>query len=197
MSSDADSIRVILASQSPRRKALLSMMGIQFDVVIRHVDESFPDHLDPVSAARYIAQKKASAFRGLDDEGLVIAADTVVTIDNQILGKPRDYEQAVSMLSQLAGRRHEVITAVALFYRGLTTVFHEITAVFFAALTHREIEHYVSECQPFDKAGAYGIQDWIGAVAVKRIEGEYNNVVGLPTQHLYEVLREKFPGVIR
>ncbi|GGG86667.1 Maf-like protein [Parapedobacter pyrenivorans] len=181
-------MKIILASQSPRRRELLALMGIPFEVALREVDESFPDQLDPIAAVRHIAEKKARAFiDGAKDE-LVITADTIVTIDGQILGKPVDAVHATEMLTQLSGQKHEVITAVALLHKGKIKLFHEVTEVYFRVITIEEIEHYIEHFKPFDKAGAYGIQEWIGVVAVDKIVGSYMNVVGLPTARLSKEL---------
>lgn len=188
-------MKVVLASQSPRRRELLTVMGIPFEVIIREVDESFPDKLDPVAAVRYIAEKKARTFINDPTDGLVIAADTIVTIDGQILGKPVDREHAASMLTRLSGRKHEVITAVALLHNGDMHLFHEVTEVYFRKLTGEEIEYYIGRYRPFDKAGAYGIQEWIGVVAVDKIVGSYTNVVGLPTARLSKELRSRFESL--
>jgi len=170
-------------------------MGIPFTVVIRNVDESFPEELDPVAAVRYIAEKKAHAFREEAADALVITADTIVAIDGRILGKPRDEDHAVEMLTLLSGRRHEVVTAVALQQGGTTEVFHEITEVYFRSLSADEIDHYIKNYQPFDKAGAYGIQEWIGIVAIEKIVGSYTNVVGLPTAKLSEMLHSRLENL--
>ena len=184
-------MKIILASQSPRRRELLSLMGVDFDVVIKEVDESFPAQLDPVAAVRYIAEQKARAFlMGLADE-LVITADTLVTIDGQILGKPMDSAHATEMLTRLSGRKHDVITAVALLHNGNIAVFHEVTEVYFRALSDEQIAHYIAHYRPFDKAGAYGIQEWIGLVGVEKIVGSYTNVVGLPTARLSAELQSR------
>ncbi|SKB57412.1 septum formation protein [Parapedobacter luteus] len=177
-------MNIILASQSPRRKELLSLMGIPFEVIVKSVDESFPAEFDPITAVRFIAEKKARAFISEVTDELVITADTIVTIDDLILGKPTDDAHATDMLMRLSGRRHEVITAVALLHQGGITVFHEVTSVYFRSLSHAEIAYYIDRYQPFDKAGAYGIQEWIGAVAIEQIVGSYTNVVGLPTARL-------------
>lgn len=187
---------VILASQSPRRKELLSLMGIPFQVKVNEVDESFPPQLNPKDAVRHIAEKKIKAFAKTTSDELVIAADTVVTIDGRILGKPADSEQASGMLKLLSGRKHDVITAVALLRNDRISVFHEVTEVHFRELSDAEIDYYVKHYKPFDKAGAYGIQEWIGLVAVEKIIGSYTNVVGLPTERLYQELIALFPGLI-
>ncbi len=187
-------MKIILTSQSPRRRELLSLMGIPFEVAVREVDESFPIHLDPVAAVRHIAEKKVNPFININEatDKLVIAADTIVTIDGQILGKPVDKTHAVDMLMRLSGRKHEVITAVALLYNGNIDVFHEVTEVHFRRLSPEEIDYYIDHYQPFDKAGAYGIQEWIGIVAVDKIVGSYTNVVGLPTARLSKELHGRF-----
>jgi len=182
-------MKVILASQSPRRRELLSSMGISFEVIVRQVDEDFPGHLDPVGAVRYIAEKKACAFKAEATDALVITADTIVTVDGRILGKPADEAHAGEMLALLSGRRHEVITAVALLQDGAVELFHETTEVYFRSLSPAEIDYYIHHYRPYDKAGAYGIQEWIGVVAVEKIIGSYTNVVGLPTATLSEKLR--------
>lgn len=188
-------MQIILASQSPRRKELLSLMGISFTVVVREVDESFPEGLSPVAAVRHIAEKKAHAFRTEITDALVITADTIVTIDGRILGKPTDEVHAGEMLALLSGRRHQVITAVALLQSGIIEVFHETTEVHFRNLSAAEIDYYIRHCRPFDKAGAYGIQEWIGVVAIEKIVGSYTNVVGLPTAKLSEMLRARLENL--
>lgn len=184
-------MRIILASQSPRRKELLSLMGIPFTVVAREVDESFPQELNPIAAVRYIAEKKARVFMGELVDALVITADTVVTIDGQILGKPKDEAHAHEMLTLLSGRQHEVITAIALLHGEHIEIFHETTEVHFRVLSASEIDYYIQHYKPFDKAGAYGIQEWIGMVAIEKIVGSYTNVVGLPTAKLNQALRAR------
>lgn len=189
-------MKIILASQSPRRRALLSQMGIPFEVMVRGVDEHFPDGLDPVAAVRYIAEKKANAFKAAIADELVIAADTMVTIAGQILGKPENRGAAIEMLTRLSGRRHDVITAVALLHLGTIHTFHEVTEVHFRELSGHEIRYYIDRYQPYDKAGGYGIQEWVGTVAIEQIVGSYTNVVGLPTQQLYRELETRYPEVL-
>ncbi|WP_257669047.1 Maf family protein [Parapedobacter tibetensis] len=181
-------MKVILASQSPRRKELLALIGIPFEVIIKEVDESFPTDLGPVEAVRFIAEKKAKAFLMESTDKLIIAADTIVTIDGKILGKPSNGAHAADMLNLLSGKKHEVITAVALLQSRKLRLFHEVTAVYFKELTAGEIDYYIQHYKPFDKAGGYGIQEWIGAVAIEKIVGSYTNVVGLPTARLYSEL---------
>ncbi|MCQ2112358.1 MAG: Maf-like protein [Bacteroidaceae bacterium] len=183
-----DKYRVVLASNSPRRKELLAGLGIQFEVRTGiEVDESFPVTLPAEEVAEYISHKKAHAYLPtLASDELLITADTIVTIDGEILGKPKDREDAFRMLRQLAGRVHKVITGVTIVKDGNVKSFSSVTNVTFANLTDEEIAYYVDNYKPFDKAGAYGIQEWIGFVGVKHIEGSYFNVMGLPIQRLYE-----------
>ena len=179
---------IILASKSPRRQELLHLMGIDFKVVLRDVDESYPAGLSPSEIAVYIAEKKAKAFDEVIDNEIVITADTIVSLDGKILGKPQDDAHAFEILSELSGKRHEVITAVSLLKNHKLISFYEISEVFFKTLSAEQIKHYISIYSPMDKAGAYGIQEWIGLVAVEKINGSYSNIVGLPTQRLYEEL---------
>jgi len=179
---------IILASKSPRRQELLQLMGIDFKVVLRDVDESYPAGLSPSEIAVYIAEKKAKAFDEVIDNEIVITADTIVSLEGKILGKPDNEAHAFEILSDLSGKRHEVITAVSLLKNHKLTSFYEVSEVFFKELSAEQIKYYVSTYSPMDKAGAYGIQEWIGLVAVEKINGSYSNIVGLPTQRLYEEL---------
>lgn len=179
---------IILASKSPRRQDLLRLMGIDFQVILREVDESYPDGLSPEEIAVYISEKKAMAFDELIQNEIVITADTIVSLNGLILGKPENQDHAFEMLSALSGKRHDVITGVSLMKNHLITSFFERSEVFFKELTEAEINFYISEYNPLDKAGAYGIQEWIGLVAVEKIKGSYSNIVGLPTHRLYEEL---------
>jgi len=179
---------IILASASPRRKQLLEELGIPFEVQIKNVDESFPSDLNPEEVAAYLSTLKSNAFPDEDfnQRTLIITADTIVTIDGKILGKPTDREDAIQILKQLSGKKHQVITGVTLRSKNKQIVFSVTTDVYFKALSNDEIEFYVDTFKPFDKAGAYGIQEWIGHVAIEKIEGSYFNVMGLPTHRLYE-----------
>lgn len=179
---------IILASKSPRRQELLQLMGIDFKVVLRDVDESYPAGLSPSDIAVYIAEKKAKAFDEVIENEIVITADTIVSLEGKILGKPDNEAHAFEILSDLSGKRHEVITAVSLLKNHKLTSFYEVSEVFFKELSAEQIKYYVSTYSPMDKAGAYGIQEWIGLVAVAKINGSYSNIVGLPTQRLYEEL---------
>ena len=179
---------VILGSNSPRRKELLEAMGVEAQVLVRAVDESFPPGLSPLDTVYHITRNKAKAFAKGFDGQLVIVADTIVVSQGLILGKPRDEADARRTLGMLSGHAHEVITAVAFVRDGDIHVFHDSTQVHFKALSGDEISHYVRIHREFDKAGAYGVQEWIGLIGVTKIEGSYTNVVGLPTAKVHEEL---------
>lgn len=181
-------LNIILASKSPRRQELLKTMGLKFRVELHEVDESFPVSLTPEEAALFIAEKKAKAFDQIVQDEVVITADTIVAIDNEILGKPSDEQDGIRMLNLLSGKVHDVITGVAISYKDQFYSFTDITKVEFRVLKLEEMAFYIKHYKPFDKAGAYGIQEWIGVTAIKKIDGSYTNVVGLPTEKLYEYL---------
>jgi len=183
-----NNFQLILASKSPRRQELLKLMDIDFRVVLKEVDESYPAGLSPAEIALYIAQQKAEAFDEDIDGEVVLTADTIVAIDGLILGKPESTEHAVEMLQRLSGRMHEVYTGVCLLHNGQYNKFYDRSEVFFRKLTDREIKSYVDEYQPMDKAGSYGIQQRIGLIGIERINGSYTNVVGLPTEKVYQQL---------
>ncbi|MGD0341718.1 MAG: Maf family nucleotide pyrophosphatase [Bacteroidales bacterium] len=186
-----DKYRIILASRSPRRQQLLKDLGIKFEVVEMDYDETFPEDLQGEEAAIYLAKGKSSLFRNtLSDNDIVITADTIVWCNNTALGKPAGYEDARRMIQELSGNTHEVITGVSLLSTVKEISFCESTKVTFEKLSDEEIDFYIHEYKPFDKAGAYGIQEWIGIAACSRIEGSYFNVVGLPIQRLYRELQE-------
>lgn len=181
---------VILGSQSPRRKQLLSGLGITFEVEVRETDEYVDPSLSASEAVRQIALQKVQAFADKTD-GLVICADTVVvSAVGEILGKPKNAAEAKQTLADLSGNKHVVITAVAIRWQGVVQSFVETTTVHFHVLDREEIDYYVTRFSPLDKAGSYGIQEWIGLIAIEKIEGEYNNVVGLPTARLYQELKK-------
>lgn len=180
---------VILASQSPRRQLLLSGLDIPYTLKVKEVDESWPPHLKREEIALYLAEKKASVFNDeLKEDTLIITADTIVWIDGQVLGKPVDFNDAVRMLKKLSGNIHDVITAICLKSKKKTHSFFSLTKVTFKELSEEEIRYYVEKYKPYDKAGSYGAQEWIGYVAIKHIEGSYFNVMGLPTRLLYDEL---------
>lgn len=183
-------MKLILCSQSPRRRELLAALGYPFEVrTLQGIDESFPPGLTHQDTALHIAAKKAAAFAATrrQDE-LLITADTIVCLEGAVLGKPADQAEAVSMLRRLSGKTHEVVTAVCLISDQGTEAFAVTTQVEFADLSDELIQHYVSHYRPLDKAGAYGIQEWFGHVGIRAIHGNYDNVVGLPTQQLSERL---------
>lgn len=182
---------IILASNSPRRRELLGGLGLPFDVrVMDGIDESYPDTLRGADVALHIAQKKAQAYRECcADNELIITADTIVCVDDVILGKPSDEDDARRMLRMLSGRWHDVVTAVCITTRQRHEAFAVTTRVRFAELTDEIIDHYVTEFRPLDKAGAYGIQEWIGYVGVEGVEGSFFNVIGLPVQRLFQALQ--------
>ena len=184
--------RLILASQSPRRRQLLTDAGIEFVLAPRfECDESFPSTMPAKEVAEYLSALKADAYPdGLDDKDILLTADTVVIADGEVLGKPKDRAEAVAMLEQLSGREHQVVTGVSLSNALGRRSFSVLSRVKFRVLTIEEIEYYVDNYRPFDKAGSYGIQEWIGYVGVERIEGSYFNVMGLPVQRLYTELKK-------
>ncbi|MEI8201645.1 MAG: Maf family nucleotide pyrophosphatase [Bacteroidota bacterium] len=181
---------LVLASQSPRRHTLLTQLGLKFDVLSLDIDESYPPELTAEAIPLYVCQQKSLAYPEADisPKTIVITADTIVWINETVLGKPDDAEDAKRMLRQLSGNKHEVITGVCLRSQHQSITFSINTGVWFKPLTDEEIELYVENFKPFDKAGAYAIQEWIGFIGIHRIEGSYFNVVGLPVQRLYTEL---------
>lgn len=184
--------KVILASNSPRRKELLGGLGIDFEVrTLSDIDESYPDTLKGEDIPMFISKKKAEAYKqGMADDDMIITADTIVYDNGHVLGKPKDRAEAIQMLRELSGHSHEVITGVSIVTKEKTVQFASTSKVTFATLSNEEITYYVDHYKPYDKAGAYGIQEWIGYVAVTRIEGSYFNVMGLPIQRLYTELKQ-------
>ncbi len=183
---------VVLGSGSPRRKELLEQMGLDFKVETRNTEEHYPTDLSPAETAVFLSRLKAQAFEHtfFSSGKLLITADTIVVLNGKIMGKPTGKGGAVSMLRELSGKYHEVISGIALRTISKEHSFYTVTKVFFKAPSDEEITYYVNHFQPFDKAGAYGIQEWIGHAAVEKIEGSYFNVVGLPTHQLYEELMD-------
>lgn len=181
---------IILASKSPRRQELMTAMNLDFKVVLKEVDETYPEELLPAEIAVYIAEKKARAFDEDSKGSIIITADTIVAYNGEILGKPEDAHHATEMLTKLSGTNHQVYTGVSLTFNGEMRSFYDTTEVFFNKLTPAQIEYYIKNYQPMDKAGSYGIQDWIGLIAVAKIIGSYTNVMGLPTERLYKALAE-------
>ena len=183
--------RIILASGSPRRQQLLQELGLSFDVVVRDFPENYPEHLSGSEIAMYLAREKAKCLRDeITDHDIVITADTIVWCNGRVLGKPSEKNDAIAMIRALSGNTHEVITGVALLSVAKERTFFDSTKVTFEILTDEEIDYYIEKYRPYDKAGAYGIQEWIGIAACSRIEGSYFNVVGLPVQMVYRELKE-------
>ena len=183
--------KIILASNSPRRKQLLAGLDIPFEVrVLQNIDESYPHNLPVSEIAEFISRKKASAYlQTMSSDELVITADTVVILGQQVMGKPHDETEAKHMLSALSGHTHQVTTGVTLSTHNRQLCFSVTTDVTFKKLSSDEIDYYVSTYRPTDKAGAYGIQEWIGYIGVTALQGSYFNVMGLPVQRIYEALR--------
>lgn len=185
-------MKIILASNSPRRKELLGGLGVDFEVkVMKGVDEAYPDTLPAKDVAEYISREKASVYDVADDE-LVITADTVVIVGDDILGKPKDADDAHRMLREISGRTHQVVTGVCLTTAKEQRSFSVVTDVTFKQLSDEEIDFYIRNHRPYDKAGAYGIQEWIGYIGVTGLNGSYYNVMGFPVQRVYEELTGHF-----
>ncbi len=181
---------IILASKSPRRQQLLSDLGLKFSVQSMDIPEVFPDGMGMTEVPVYLAELKASAFLPqLQANQLVITADTIVWLDGRVLNKPTDYADGFRMLSDLSGKKHQVITGVYLLSTEKGVSFYALTDVWFKELSDEEIHYYLEHYRPYDKAGAYGIQEWIGHIGIYRIEGSFFNVMGLPVQALYEHLK--------
>ena len=182
--------KYILASQSPRRKQLLEWAEIDFEIVIQNTDESYPHHLEPKEVAIYIAEQKAKAVFQHHPDKTIIAADTIVVLNNEIIGKPKDREDAISILSKLSGKKHLVITGVNIKNNKKEKSFADVTEVEFHELNAGQIEFYVDKYKPYDKAGAYAIQEWIGVVGIKCIHGDFYNVMGLPVSRVVQTLQQ-------
>ena len=180
---------IILASGSPRRQQFFKDLGLDFEIRLKPVKEEYPERLRHFEISDYLAQLKALPFKEeLEDNDILITSDTIVWHNNIALGKPKHRQEAFDMLSSMSNTTHEVITSVCFTTRGFQKTVNAITKVTFKSLTEDEINHYISAYEPFDKAGAYGIQEWIGQIGIKTIEGSYTNVVGLPTHLVYKTL---------
>ena len=187
---DLKGYKLILASQSPRRRELLKGLDVEFSTCTVDADESFPASLKGADAVQYICKAKANAYKPqLEENTIAITADTVVILDEHIIGKPKSYEEAFSMIRSLSGRVHEVITAVCIFSKEKCVEFYSSTEVHFSTLTDEEINYYIEKYKPFDKAGSYGVQEWIGYIGIEKIVGSYFNVMGLPVKRLYDELK--------
>jgi len=188
--------KLILASGSPRRKMLMEWAEFKFDVLVSDADESYDPAAKPANIAISIAEKKIQAVLELNQVALpnsiIIAADTIVVLDGEIIGKPVDRADAIGILTRLSGKKHQVITAVCVQDDQKKVAFHDTTHVSFHALSSEQIIHYVDHYKPYDKAGAYAIQEWIGVIGIKSIEGDFYNVMGLPVSRLVHTLKESF-----
>ena len=182
--------KIILASGSPRRHQLMRDAGFDFEVRLKSTEEIYPDTLPAERIPEFLSCLKAAAFKDeLKENELLITADTIVCLGAKVLGKPQDRDGAIEMLRQLSGRKHKVVTGVCLTTSGKQQTFSAFTDVYFKELTEEEIVYYIDHYKPFDKAGAYGIQEWIGYIGIERIDGSFYNVMGLPVQKLYETLK--------
>ncbi len=182
---------IILASQSPRRKQLLEWAEISFDIIVHETDESYPLHLSVEDIAVHIARNKALAVKKSNNITVpILAADTIVVIDNDIIGKPKNRADAINILTHLSGKQHCVITGVVILYRDKEITFADKTSVIFHELTATQIAFYIDKYKPYDKAGAYAIQEWIGVVGIKSIAGDFYNVMGLPISRVVKMLSE-------
>lgn len=181
--------KIVLASGSPRRQQFLRELDADFEIRLKEVDEIYPDTLQGAEITDYLAELKAAALtESLSDDEILITSDTIVWHENKALGKPKDKEDAFAMIKSLSGKTHEVITSVCIRNAGNSETFNETTRVTFNPLSDHEINYYLDKYQPYDKAGSYGIQEWIGLIAIARIEGSYANVVGLPVDKVYQHL---------
>ena len=183
---------IILASGSPRRKQLLEWAEVPFEIVVKHSEETFPAGMNVANVPVHIARNKALAVKeNLPSlNKIILAADTVVVIDNTIIGKPKDRTDAINILTLLSGRQHEVITGVVILYDEKEIAFADITSVLFHPLTKEQIEFYIDKYKPYDKAGAYAIQEWIGVVGIKSVSGDFYNVMGLPVSRVVQALQQ-------
>lgn len=186
---------LILASGSPRRQEFFKGLHLDFKVDVRPTNEQYPSHLSGHEITNFIAEAKADAFDDLDDNDLIVTSDTIVWLKNRALGKPKNDGEAKAMLRELSGQMHEVITSVCFRTKTFKKTIADTTKVWFKELTDEEIDFYVTTYQPFDKAGSYGIQEWIGYIGVEKIEGSYFNVMGFPTEPVYKVLSEELPPI--
>jgi septum formation protein len=181
--------KIVLASQSPRRKQLLQWAEVDFEIIIEPTDETYPEGLAPKEVAVHIARQKAAAVREKTSK-TILAADTIVVLGNEIIGKPKDREDAVTILQKLSGAHHKVITGVVIVQDDKEVAFADVTDVEFHPLTKSQLEFYVDKYQPYDKAGAYAIQEWIGVVGIKSIRGDFYNVMGLPVSRVVQALQQ-------
>jgi septum formation protein len=179
---------VILASKSPRRQQFFKDLDIDFTIQLKEVEEIYPPELKGIEITDFLADLKSQAFTNLSEKDLLITSDTIVWLDENALGKPKNAEDAFKMLRSLSGKKHKVITSISIKRKNYQKIINDITTVTFKELSDSEINYYITNYKPFDKAGAYGIQEWIGFIAIEKLEGSYFNVVGLPVHKLYKEL---------
>jgi septum formation protein len=181
---------IILASGSPRRQQYFKELDIDFSIQLKEIEEIYPNHLKATEITNFLAELKANAFNDLNENDVLITSDTIVWHENKALGKPKDYQDAFAMLQSMSGKTHEVITSVCFKTNAKTETIFEVTKVTFKELSDEAITYYLDNYKPFDKAGSYGIQEWIGLIGISKIEGSYANVVGMPVDKVYDKLVE-------
>ena len=183
-------MKILLGSNSPRRKELLQSLGFDFEVVSMNCDEIFPENLEVKNIASYLSELKANAFRNLEASEILLTADTIVTFENKVLGKPKNREEAVEMLSHLSGKTHQVYTGVSFKTSKKIITKTDVAEVEFTEISNDEMDFYIKKYQPFDKAGSYGIQEWLGMAKISRINGSFYTIMGLPTHLVYKTFKE-------
>ncbi len=179
---------LILASKSPRRQQFLKDLGLDFEIQLKEVEEVYPNQLKGIEITNFLAELKSKPFENLSNNDILITSDTIVWLNDEAIGKPKDKQDAVHILNKLSGQKHQVITSICIKTSKSIKIVNDITEVYFKELTNEEINFYLTNFKPFDKAGSYGIQDWIGFIGVEKIEGSYFNVMGLPVHKLYTEL---------
>lgn len=179
---------LILASGSPRRQQFFKDLDVDFTIQVKPVNEVYPNELKGAEITDYLADLKSQVFTNLSDNDILITSDTIVWLDDKALGKPKNDKEAFEMLRSLSGKKHEVITSISIKTKDSKNIINDVTSVYFKELSDEEIKYYINNYKPFDKAGAYGIQEWIGFIGIKKIKGSYFNVVGLPVHKLYKEL---------
>ena len=183
-------MKILLASNSPRRKELLQNLGYDFDVVSINCDEVFPENLEPSKIAGYLSELKSAAFRNVESDEILITADTIVVLGSEILGKPKNNQEAKLMLQKLSENVHQVYTAITIKTKTETITKTDVANVFFNEISEKEIEYYINHFKPFDKAGSYGIQEWLGMAKIKKIEGSFYTIMGFPMHLVYDILKD-------
>src|SRR5690554_4815973 len=182
--------KIILASGSPRRQAFFKELDLDFEIQVKEIDESYPSNLKRSEITDFISQNKAAAFSDLKENDILITSDTIVWLEEEAIGKPKNFDEAKQMLQKLSGKMHEVITSVCFTSNQFQKTVNDTTKVWFKTLSEEEIDYYIKTYQPFDKAGSYGIQEWIGYIGIEKMEGCYFNVMGLPVRLVYKTLSD-------